>query len=488
MSEYVYDAFISYSHKDIEHARWLQKKLETFRIPRDLECGEIVGSAGNLRIFRDQTDLAGVELQESLQKELEASKYLIVVCSPASAASPWVNEEILYFQSLGRDHRVIAYITEGEPDNEDPEKECYPPAIRSTVSGQHMLGANIQEIGKNAAFLKVASILLDVRFNRLVDRDKKRRHKRILLTTVAAAAVAAVVIGLLARNAVIAEKNRELSYSSYVKIFENAVDQKVNFETGEGMMEEDINALKLSAGEGNPGAIRLLIYCYRNGWGTAKDPEAELYWCQKGMEIGDTTCMVELAGCYQAGTGTEVDEEKAFYWYQQAAEAGDPIGMVMLGVKYEDGNGTEADPEQAFYWYKSAADAGDKNGMEQVARCYRDGIGCEQSKEDAFFWNVKLAEMGNTTAMYNVGLMTQFGFGTKEDPAAAYDWYRKGAEAGDGDCAYMVGWCTENNYGTENAALEWYKRAVELGNEAAQADVDRLEAETAQSDNTQPEG
>ena len=90
--------------------------------------------------------------------------------------------------------------------------------------------------------------------------------------------------------------------------------------------------------------------------------------------------------------------------------------------------------------------------------------------------------------MYNIGLMYEVGKGVQNDPEQAYYWYRKAAEAGDARAAYMVDWCIENNFGTENAALEWYKRAVELGNVDAQADVDRLEAETAQSDNTKPEG
>ena len=100
MDEYVYDAFISYSHRDMKWARWLQRRLEIFRIPKDL-CG---GNAprGHLKVFRDQTDLSGVELQNALQRELEASRFLIVICSPFSAASPWVNDEIRSFQTRGR--------------------------------------------------------------------------------------------------------------------------------------------------------------------------------------------------------------------------------------------------------------------------------------------------------------------------------------------------------------------------------------------------
>ena len=85
MAEYVYDAFISYSHSDMQWAKKLQHKLETFPIPKDMT--EATGGRRKLRAFRDQTDLTGAELEAALQKELDASNYLIVICSPASASS-----------------------------------------------------------------------------------------------------------------------------------------------------------------------------------------------------------------------------------------------------------------------------------------------------------------------------------------------------------------------------------------------------------------
>ena len=187
---FIYDAFISYSHRDMDWAKWLQHKLESYRIPRDL-CDR--GERGkHLKVFRDQTDLAGVELQQSLRTELDTSEYLIVLCSPASAASHWVNDEVTYFISTHDRHHVIPFIVDGEPESEDPALECYPPMLRS-VDEHHFLGANVQEIGKNKAFLKLMSILLDVRFNRIVDRDKQRRTRSAFIFGGIAAAVAVTV-------------------------------------------------------------------------------------------------------------------------------------------------------------------------------------------------------------------------------------------------------------------------------------------------------
>ncbi len=115
MSEYRYKAFISYSHQDEQWGRWLQRALESYRVPRRL-----VGAEGRFGpvpariapVFRDREDLSSAaDLTASVKEELAASETLIVICSPAAAASRWVNEEVRRFQgawswrSNSRPHR-----------------------------------------------------------------------------------------------------------------------------------------------------------------------------------------------------------------------------------------------------------------------------------------------------------------------------------------------------------------------------------------------
>ena len=207
MDAFEYDAFISYSHRDLKWAKWIQEKLETFHIPDGAD--ELFTNRRRMRVFRDQTDLAGVEVTTSLRRELRLSRFLIVVCSPNSAASRWVNDEVAYFEGLGRQDNIIAFIVDGEPDSDNPALECYPPRMRSTGE-RSMLGANVQEIGKVKALLKVVSLLIGVRFNRLVDREKRRRLRTALSACAVMAVTAAVTGGLLWRNAVISRENRQL--------------------------------------------------------------------------------------------------------------------------------------------------------------------------------------------------------------------------------------------------------------------------------------
>ena len=115
-----YWAFISYSHADSKWGKWLHKRLETFPVPRAL-VGKKTERGYNvpkrlMPIFRDREELPGSStLKDNIQEALEQSRYLVVICSPRSAASIWVNEEVLTFKAMGRSDRVLCLIVDGEP-------------------------------------------------------------------------------------------------------------------------------------------------------------------------------------------------------------------------------------------------------------------------------------------------------------------------------------------------------------------------------------
>ena len=89
-------AFISYRHvpHDAEVAKAVQRNLEQFRIPRGIRAAGRKRQLG--RIFRDKTDLgARTDLTEELQRELDDSEFLIVICSPEAAQSRWVPAPVM---------------------------------------------------------------------------------------------------------------------------------------------------------------------------------------------------------------------------------------------------------------------------------------------------------------------------------------------------------------------------------------------------------
>ena len=213
MSEYRYKAFISYSHADEAWARWLHRSIEAYRVPRKLvgsktAVGEV--PARIKPIFRDRDELSSAaDLGSTVKQALSDSENLIVVCSPAGAASLWVREEIREFVRLGRKDRIFCVITDGEASASGSVATLFPDAI-AEAGMQEPLAADVRKWadGKQLAKLKLIAGLLDLPLDQLRRRELQKRRKAMALMIAASVAVLAiVVIAITARMA--AEQRRD---------------------------------------------------------------------------------------------------------------------------------------------------------------------------------------------------------------------------------------------------------------------------------------
>ncbi len=150
-----YFAFISYQREDEEWAKWLAHELEHYHLPLSLNGREDLPH--DLRpIFRDVDELSAGNLPQQIHQALENAAHLIVICSPRSAKSPWVNKEIEEFISMGKTDKIFPFIIEGVAmckDSEDP-LECFPPALRNLPKDDERLGANVNENGHGSNILR----------------------------------------------------------------------------------------------------------------------------------------------------------------------------------------------------------------------------------------------------------------------------------------------------------------------------------------------
>lgn len=243
-----YRAFISYSHSDARWCDWLHRALETYRVP-----SRLVGkrtSVGMIPrriapIFRDREELPSAsDLNAKVNEVLHASANLIVICSPNSAASRWVNEEVLEFKRLGRGNRIFCLIVDGEPNASDlpgrEAEECFCPALRFGIDADgkpsdqraEPIAADVRDgkDGKSNAKLKLIAGLLDVGFDALKQRELQRRNRRMTAITALALVVMTVTttLAITAVQARHAAERRQKQAESLVNFMLGDLNDKLS--------------------------------------------------------------------------------------------------------------------------------------------------------------------------------------------------------------------------------------------------------------------
>lgn len=210
-------AFLSYSHADAAWARWLLRRLETYRVPSRLvgtrgTRGEIGRRLGIFFRDRDELSSAG-DLGATIRGALADAETLIVVCSPAAAQSRWVNAEVEAFQASGRGDRVLCFVVAGAPGSADPAEQCFPPALLQADANGAALeplaaDARREGDGRERAFLKLVAGILGIGYDALAQRETQRRQRKLAL--VAAASFAGMAIALvLAATAYVARNDAQ---------------------------------------------------------------------------------------------------------------------------------------------------------------------------------------------------------------------------------------------------------------------------------------
>ncbi len=221
MAGYQYDAFISYRHveHDMAVAKKLHTMLENYHIPAAV--ASVCGKKKMGKIFRDEEELPlAVSLSENIEAALDASEWLIVICSPDLLESRWCMREIDYFISKGRRDHILLVLARGGP------AESFPPQLTriETEEGYkdvEPLAANIasdkvSECIKKLGIekLRILAPMLGVGFD---DLRRRARQRRIRITAGIAAAVLAAVVGLTVYTTYQNRKKAELRVGELIE-------------------------------------------------------------------------------------------------------------------------------------------------------------------------------------------------------------------------------------------------------------------------------
>ena len=192
-----YFAFISYKREDEKWAKWLANELEHYHLPTTLNGKDL---PKNLRpVFRDVDELAAGNLPKQIYHALSNSKNLIVICSPRSAKSEWVDKEIDDFIKIkGRKaDNIYPFIIDGIPFSKDADKECFPEKLRNLPESEERLGGNINDQGgRSAAVVKIIAGMLGIGFDSLWQKYEREQRKRRYMVIAASLLFSLMSLGI----------------------------------------------------------------------------------------------------------------------------------------------------------------------------------------------------------------------------------------------------------------------------------------------------
>ena len=206
-----YDAFISYRHcePDSEIAAKLQKKLEGFRLPK--EIAKKVGRTKLSRVFRDETEFAvSDDLTQAIDEAIANSDYLIAICSPEYLKSPWCRKEIESFLRLHDRKHVLLVLAEGEPQNAFPPEILYDDLYKIGADGRpywtkvpreplaaDCRGENPKDLNQkiDKAVMRLIAAILGIRYD---DLQQRQRHEQYIHTRNRVLVVFGVLVAFLA--------------------------------------------------------------------------------------------------------------------------------------------------------------------------------------------------------------------------------------------------------------------------------------------------
>lgn len=213
------DAFISYSRRDIAFASRLEAALKAYRPPRDLAVAQ-----RHLAVFRDESDIEAGDYDEVIGRHLAQSRRLIVLCSPAARASPYVDDEIARYVRLHGAQAVVPVLVDGLANNEagpdQRDRMAFPPALVAAMQmplavSWRGFDPRRDKVDRGAfagPWYQLLAHLYGVSRAEIEQRDQRRqqRRRRIawgLTGAVVTALSAALVLTVLARNEAVRQRD-----------------------------------------------------------------------------------------------------------------------------------------------------------------------------------------------------------------------------------------------------------------------------------------
>ena len=207
---------------DASVANKLADSIRKYRLP----SGVVLPDSG-LDYRRVYVDVSGRELDDDTRDVLDNSRFLAVLCSPETKASPFILERLEYFRKIGKDKNIIVVIVRGEPIDSFPESFIEKKTVQKILPDMTVV-ERVETIEPVASDLRaetrsrwrealsyetvrIIASILGLHPDALEQRHRMRRRKAIIMLVSVIAAVCLGAAGIFAYLGHVARTEGEIS-------------------------------------------------------------------------------------------------------------------------------------------------------------------------------------------------------------------------------------------------------------------------------------
>lgn len=207
---------------DASVANKLADSIRKYRLP----SGVVLPDSG-LDYRRVYVDVSGRELDDDTRDVLDNSRFLAVLCSPETKASPFILERLEYFRKIGKDNNIIVVIVRGEPIDSFPESFIEKKTVQKILPDMTVV-ERVETIEPVASDLRaetrsrwrealsyetvrIIASILGLHPDALEQRHRMRRRKAIIMLVSVIAAVCLGAAGIFAYLGHVARTEGEIA-------------------------------------------------------------------------------------------------------------------------------------------------------------------------------------------------------------------------------------------------------------------------------------
>lgn len=234
--------------------------------------------------------------------------------------------------------------------------------------------------------------------------------------------------------------------------------------------------LATTAAEGGSGlAMNTLGVAYSRGDAVTQNDEQAFHWYSKAAATGFPMGQYNAAGMYLDGEHVEKNLGKAIELYTLAADSKYTSAQDALGDLYRTGEEVPKDLDRALHWYQQAILSGeDTDAMFWSARIYAGHSGDFPIDEiHALELYERAAFLGDRDAQHSAAQVYFHGYGVEKDHILAAHYFEAAAQQGHVKAMRKHG-RIEHETGNVDAAIYWYSKAAEAGDDVAQQLLDEI--------------